>query len=209
MDLNAKIKSKDLYPTSIVSVNSLQKELSTVKNVKITTDTNLGCNILEKKLDFTSDTKLACPPELFPQGFDLAFKISGNEKRLSLSQFNIDGERINASAQLDFSYAKKQLSGTLSLENLILNNNKSISTEIYVDPLDAGFMAFSPQLFIGDKALTALQLTLLPQSDSYDFSFEASDYSHTENTEPALINFEGSYLTKSNYLHNEITILNV
>lgn len=206
MDLNAKVKSKDLYPTSIVSVNSLQKELSTVKNIKITTDTNLACNILEKKLDFTSDTKLACPPELFPQGFDLAIKISGNEKRLSLSQFNIDGERINASAQLDFSYAKKQLSGTLSLENLILNNNKSISTEIYVDPLDAGFMAFSPQLFIGDKALTALQLTLLPQSDSYDFSFEASDYSHTENTEPALINFEGSYLTKSNYLQSNISI---
>ncbi len=206
MDLNARVKSKELYPTSIVSINSLQKELSTVKNVRITTDTSVDCNILEKEIDFTSDTKLYCPPELFPKGFDLSFNISGNEKNFSLSHFSIDGERINASAQLDFSYAKKQLGGILSLENLVLNNNKNISTEIYIDPLDAGFMAFSPQLFIGDKALTALQLKLLPQSDSYDFSFEASDYSHTENEEPSLINFEGSYITKSNYLQSNISI---
>ncbi|MCR5188706.1 MAG: translocation/assembly module TamB [Treponema sp.] len=206
MLLNAHVKSKDLYPTSILSVRSLQKEFSMLKDMKITTDTNVSCNINEKTVNFNSDTNLHCPDEVFPQGFDLGFYLSGNEKKLSLSRLKLEGERINASAQLDFSYAKQQLAGILSLENLILNNNKSISTEIYIDPLDTGFMAFSPQLFIGDKALTALQLSLMPQSDSYDFSFEAYDYSHVDNVDPALISFEGSYLTKSNYLQSNISV---
>lgn len=206
MNLDAHVKAKDLYPTSIISVQSLQKEFSMLKDMKLNTDTKFSCNLIEKKLDFSSNTKLHCPAEVFPQGFDLDFFIKGNEKRLSLSKFNINGERIKASAQLDFSYARQQLAGFLSLDHLDLNNNKSISTEIYIDPLDKGFMAFSPQLFIGDKALTALQLNILPQSDSYDFSFEAFDYSHAETAEPSLINFEGSYLTKSNYLQSNISI---
>ena len=206
MELNAKIRSNNLSPTSVFSINSMQEELAKIKGMKINTETSLSSNINEKKLNFVSDTSIHFPKEIFPEGFDLSFFISGNEKALSLKKLTVEGPRISASANLDFKYARQQLSGLIELNNLLLDNNKSLATEIYIDALESGFMAFSPQLFIGDKALTALQFSVLPQSDSYDFSFEAYDYSHIDTEAPGLITFDGSYLLKSNYLQSNISV---
>ena len=205
-DLSAQIKSSNLSPVSVVTVNSHQKELKKFKNMTVDTDTILACNLNEKFLNFNSNTRAHVPAEVFPEGFDLVFDISGDQTSCDLHQFEISGKRISASADLSLVYATKQLSGFIGLPYFVMANDKAISTEIYIDSLDQGFMAFSPQLFIGDKALTALQFTLLPQSDSYDFTFESYDYAHTDSYEPGQLSFTGSYLTKSNYLQANISV---
>ena len=87
-----------------------------------------------------------------------------------------------------------------------MKNGKTISTEVYFEALDKGFMAFSPQLFIEEQALTALQLYVSPGKNSIDFKFETSDYSHSEDSEPGTIQINGSYLLKSNYIQSNVSI---
>lgn len=203
-DLNAQLKTEQFYPLNVINNNSKQKELKKFKNVSLDTDTILKCNLIDKNLNFVTDTSLYVPEEIFPGGFTIDFSAYGNEKECELTDFEIEGDNLSASASMSFIYKTKQLSGFAGLTNFVLNNGNSISTEVYFDPLDKGFMAFSPQLFIGQKAYTALQLSLLPQNDSYDFIFEAYDYAHSIDSEPGFIQLDGSYLTKSNYFQSNI-----
>ncbi|MBO6100059.1 MAG: hypothetical protein J6P07_01835, partial [Spirochaetaceae bacterium] len=73
-------------------------------------------------------------------------------------------------------------------------------------------MIFSPQDFLGEKALTAIQAKVLPQKDSVDFEFELSDYycydsGEYENPgEPGVISMSGSYLLSSKFMQTGISM---
>lgn len=207
--LDTQIKSQNLSPLSVFSINSKQNQLLKLKNMKIDTDTAFSMNFQDLEnlqMEYASDTSILVPDQIFPKGFVVNFDVSGNEKKVKLSELNVNGDKISAQAALDFIFDKQQLSGNISISNFEMPNNKVISTEVFIDSMDTGFMAFSPQLFIGDKALTALQLTIMPQTDSYDFVFEAYDYSHSETADPGLFRIDGSYLLQSNYFQTNIAV---
>ena len=205
-DVNAQLRTENLKPLSLLTINSKQLELKKFRNVQLTTDTIVKSNINQRTLNFITDTSLSLPDELFPGALKLSFSLYGNEKKAELTNLKASGERCNASAQLAFQYATKQLSGFIEVPEFLLPNDNALSTEIYFDPLDKGFMAFSPQIFIGSRSLAALQLTVHPQPDSYDFNFEVSDYSHLEEIEPGMLKVDGSYLNASNYFQSNITL---
>ncbi len=205
-DVNAQLRLDKLKPLSLVTFNSRQLELKKFRNLSLSTDTIIKCNINDRTLNFITDTSALIPDELFPGGAELSLALYGDEKNAELTKFNVKGEQCSASSQLSLNYENKQLSGFIELPEYQLPNGKIISTEVYFDPLEKGFMAFSPQVFIGDRSLAALQLTVLPQSDSYDFSFELSDYSHLEEIEPGMVKIDGSYLNASNYFQTNITL---
>ena len=205
-DVNAQLRLDKLKPLSLLTISSKQTELKKIKNLSVTTDTIVKCNINSRTLNFISDTSAWVPPEVFPGGVNLAFSLYGNEKKAELTRLTLNGENCTASAKLSAVYDALQISGYIEVPEYKLPNGNLISTEVYFDPLDKGFMAFSPQLFIGNRSLAALQLTVLPQKDSYDFSFEVSDYSHLEEIEPGMIRLDGSYLNASNYFQTNITL---
>ena len=63
--------------------------------------------------------------------------------------------------------------------------------------------------FLGEKSFTALQLSVIPDfvSNSLDFSFELSDYSHIEFDSPGIINIAGSIIgEKSPYIQAQVAI---
>ena len=195
-----------LTPVSILTANSRQNQLAKFRNLKVYTDTIIKSNIKEKSLNYITDTKLLFPDEAFPEGLEVNFSLYGDEKTAELTSLTLEGPRCTASANLSCVYDSKQLSGNITIPELILNNGNVISTELYIDPLEKGFMAFSPQLFIGSRSLTALQLNVLPQTDSYDISFEMIDYSHIEESDPGLFRLEGSYLKSSRYFQSNIIL---
>jgi len=203
-NLNLQVRTEQLSPLTLLVVNSKQKELKKLKNISLNTDTIFNCNLKENAINFISDSSAYIPDELFPGGFNIDFSLYGDENKCELTKFSIDGENLSAAAELSYVYSKYQLSGVAELYNYVLSNNNSISTEVYFDPLEKGFMAFSPQVFIGQKAYTALQLKFLPQNDSYDFTFEAYDYAHIEDSDPGLLQVDGSYLIKSKYIQTNI-----
>ena len=205
-DVNAQLRTEKLKPLSLVTINSKQLELQKFRNLLVTTNTIVKSNINNKTLNFITDTYVSVPDEVFPGGANLSFSLYGDEKKAELTHFFVNGPKCNASSQLSLIYKTKQVSGFIEVPEYILPNGNAISTEVYFDPLDKGFMAFSPQVFIGTRSLAALQLTVLPQSDSYDFNFEVSDYSHLEEIEPGMVKVDGSYLNASNYFQTNITL---
>ena len=205
-DINAQLKADKLNPLALVNISTKQKGLRKLKDFTLITDSILKFNYLESTASYVSDTKLHIPSQIIPQSADLVFSLYGNEKSLELTDFSLYGPRCSARANLSLVYSSLQLSGYFDLPYLVLNNQNTISTEIYFDSLNKGFKAFSPQIFIGTKSLTALELSFLPQTDSFDFVLELSDYTHSEETEPAKLHLDGSYLTKSNYIQSNVTL---
>ncbi len=205
-DVNAQLRLDKLKPLSLITINSKQVQLKNFKELSVTTDTIVKCNIKDRTLNFISDTSALIPPAVFPEGLNVSFSLYGDEKKAELTSLSLNGENCKASAKLSAIYETKQLSGFIEVPEYKLPNGNIISTEVYFDPLEQGFMAFSPQLFIGSRSLAALQLTVLPQSDSYDFTFEFSDYSHLEEIEPGMLRLDGSYLNASNYFQTNVTL---
>ena len=205
-DFNVQLRTEKLRPVSVISANSRQNFIRKIKDLSLDTDTIIKCNFIDNTINFVSDSKAFIPDTLFPGGAELAMSLFGNEEKAELTDFMINGNRCSADAKLSFIYETKQLSGLVEIPQLILDNGKVISTELYFDPLEKGFMAFSPQLFVGDRALTALQLTVLPQKDSYDFNFEVYDYSHFDEAEPGVLSLDGSFLNQSKYFQTNITL---
>ena len=205
-DVNGQLRIEHLKPLSLLTINSKQVELRKFKDLTVSTNTIVKSNVKARTLNFITDTSASVPSSVFPGGADISFSLYGDEKKAELTSLAINGENCTASAKLSLVYETKQLSGWVELPEYQLPNGNIISTELYFDPLEKGFMAFSPQVFIGSRSLAALQLTVLPQSDSYDFSFEAADYSHLEEIEPGMIRVDGSYLNESRYFQTNITL---
>lgn len=200
-DVNLNLRTENLSPASVVSSN--QVNLRQFKNLLIDTNTKFYCNVNNKTMNYNSKGKVQLPDSIFPQSANVEYSLSGNEKKLNLERFDVNGPKCIADASLSYTFDKMQVSGFAELPFFILDNGNAISTELYFDPLDKGFMVFSPQVFAGTKALTALQFSFLPQNDSYDFVFEAYDYSHSDIAEPGIIKIDGSYL--NNYLQGGIS----
>ena len=205
-DVNAQLRMDGLSPVSILTINSRQLEVAKFRNLKIYTDTIIKSNVKEKTLNYLTDTRFNIPDEAFSGGLDVGLSLYGDEKKLELTNLSVNGPRCSAAAKLSFVYDTKQLSGFIEVPEFQLSNGNIISTELYFDPMKKGFMAFSPQIFIGSRALTALQLSVTPQPDSYDLSFEFYDYSHIEESDAGMFKFEGSYLNASKYLQSNITL---
>ncbi|MBQ7619896.1 MAG: hypothetical protein IJS51_07175 [Treponema sp.] len=131
------------------------------------------------------------PAEKFQSDTLVSYSFSGNEKAIDVSYLKTSGERYNLNFEGACDFTTKQPSGTLAVESVILPNGGEISTEIYIDKLENGFMCFAPQIFLDQNVFTAAQLNVLPSADSWDWTFEVSDYSHE--SEPGTVSIFGSW----------------
>ena len=205
-DYKCELQTDKLSPSTVVNANKNKQLFNRINKLFINTESSLSGNIDTKQLLFTSAGNISLPKEVFRGGVEIDYDILANEKSLTVKKLSAEGPYCSANLDLNFIYKNLQLSGLFDLPYFMLANGNAVSTEVYFDPLDQGFMAFAPQLFLGQKALTAIQFKFMPQSDSYDFAFEAYDYSNLSEGEPGLIEFDGSYLTKSKYIQSSMSL---
>ncbi len=199
--------TENLSPVSVISNATSQKSLQNLKELSVSAKAGLSMNINDSGFSYYAGGNIFIPPAIFPQGAQAVIDLSGNDRRIDVRRLSVNGENIDT--QIDLSYLIKtaQLSGTVALEKFVLPNKKVVSTEIYFDPLaNSGFMLFSPQIFIGEHSLTALQARVIPQDDSIDFDFEVNDYSHIEDNNQGIIKIDGSYLTQSKYVQSSVSL---
>ncbi|MBO7122735.1 MAG: translocation/assembly module TamB domain-containing protein [Treponema sp.] len=131
------------------------------------------------------------PAPKFQSDTIVSYSFSGDEKKINVPYFKTSGERYNLSFEGAFDFVSKRPNGTLGVESFVLPNGGEISTEVFIDEYKNGFMCFAPQVFLGQNVYTAAQFTMLPVADSWDWTFEVSDYSH--NDEPGVVSFFGSW----------------
>ena len=205
-----KLQTQNLSPVSVFSSVSDKNLLNKIKDVSLSLTANAKYGLDNKIITYSSNGNVFVPETLLPGGITAKYSLAGNDKKVILNSLDIDGQNYSAQASLSYIFETMQLSGITDLQKLVLPNGKTVSTEIYFDPLEkSGFMIFSPQIFIGEKALTALQSRVMPRNDSIDFDLEVSDYSHIGDTgdfSQGTIKIDGSYLTKSKYVQTNLSL---
>lgn len=210
-DFEFSLLSDNLSPNMLFSTKRRSSRLPDFKGLSLDEEFHIRGNLSKVKIDYSDKTKLTVPETIVPAGVVFRTRFTGNEKQINLDQFDFYGPNYDVSSSLQLNLAKKTLSGLVSVPKIVLPNGTVISTEVYFDPLAKGFMAFAPQIFFDETALTAFQLSVMPEDESIDFSLDVSDYSHTETGEPGVITASGSYLMESKYLQSSlgVTSLNI
>jgi len=202
-----KLITQNLSPLSIITNAAGQENLELFKEMSLTAQAGLSYKIKNKELSYSSNGNLYLPDSMLSGGAELTYDLSGDDKKLLVKRLSALGQNINVSSELSLPFKTLQLAGTIDLREFVLPNGRTISSEIYFDPLQkSGFMLFSPQIFLGDSALTALQARFMPQEDSIDFDLEVNDFSHIEEGTQGSLKADGSYMLSSNYIQTGVTL---
>ena len=205
-NIQAEVKTENLNPVTVFSSVANEDVMTMLKNTTVTMRTLLSWSS-DGLLKYDSNGEITVPDSILRGGAVVNYALNGDDKKINLTSLEVEGTNCSASIDLSLLFKSLQLSGIAELRQFVLPNGKTISTEVYFDPLaDTGFMIFSPQIFIGEKALTALQARVMPRNDSIDFDFEVNDYSHIEEDSQGVIKIDGSYLTKSNYIQTSVSL---
>ncbi len=204
------VKTQNLSPVSVFSSVSDKNLLNKIKDISLSVNAAGQYSLKNQMLTYSSSGNVFVPEIIFPGSLAVNYSLAGNDKKVILNTLDINGQDCSGNASLSYIFKTMQLSGIAELQKFVLPNKKIISTEVYFDPLEkSGFMLFSPQIFIGDKALTALQARIMPRNDSIDFDLEVNDYSHigeADSLSQGTIKFDGSYLTKSKYFQTNLSL---
>ncbi len=217
------LDTEKLNPLSVVSMSGKSDITKKLKDMQFTTSSQVELDTAvlaelaggKKASDFVkykSSGNFNVPSSLFPGGAVIRYSVNGNDKKVNVTSLSAEGKKILADCGLSFTFKNMQLSGSVNLSKYVLPNGSEISTEVFFDPLAKGFMLFSPQVFLGEKSLTAIQAKVLPQKDSVDFELELSDYysydsgGQYDSGEPGVISLSGSYLTASKFIQSGISM---
>ena len=217
------LDTEKLNPLSVVSMSGKSEITKKLKDMQFTTSSQVELDTAvlaelaggKKASDFVkykSKGSFNVPSSLFPGGAVIRYSVNGDDKKVNVTGLSAEGKKILADCGLSFAFKNMQLSGSVNLSKYVLPNGSEISTEVFFDPLAKGFMLFSPQVFLGEKSLTAVQAKVLPQKDSVDFELELSDYysydsgGQYDSGEPGVISLSGSYLTASKFIQSGISM---
>ncbi len=146
-------------------------------------------------INYDVDASFNLAEKIAGKPFSLACDFDGNLQSVNVSLLKASGDFIDASFEGSCDFKSMQPEGILQIDKFVLNNGCSLSSEVYIDPYNNGFMCFAPQLYINEKVFTALQFNLEPENESWDFSFEMDDYAHYTYDRAGHIRIDGSLLT--------------
>ena len=198
----AELKTDSL---KLASMLLLQKKNKKFGKIELSLSANASYNFNSKKAEYNSFGNINVPNEVFKGGFLLDYNLFGDSESVSVKKLSVLGPALDASFSGNYIYKDVKLSGEVLVSKVELPSGASVSTEVFFEPLEKGFMAFAPQLLLGEKALTGLQLSLEPSQDSLDFDFEVSDYSHYESDTPGIIKLNGSYIQGIKYVQANLS----
>ncbi|MBO5137358.1 MAG: hypothetical protein J6B81_02545 [Spirochaetaceae bacterium] len=198
-------------PFELVTVKSNYDLISKLKGTKLSGNYELQWDSNSQDINYSGKGGLYIPESFVPQGLNLNFDILGNFSDIAVNNLEVFSPILDLSLNGNFNIPNLAPSGTIFLERFLVPGSGSLSAELYLDPLERGFVCFIPQLYLGERSFTALQLTLIPDENtrSVDFAFEFSDYSHIEFGSPGEIILAGSLIGgESPFVQAQIEIEN-
>lgn len=205
-DAEAKIKAEALTVSSLISSKKQKMQLKKFAASRITLNAAAEYNLKSKTLSYRSKGRVALSDAAVKGGLTVAYDLTGGKSDIKLTEITLSGAKIDARIGADYVFAGHKLSGSAVIERALLRNGGIVSTELYFDPIDDGFMCFAPQIQLGDKTFTALQLNLKPAKDSVDFNLELSDYAHVDAENPGKLTVNGSYLPETKYVQANLSL---
>ncbi|MBR1405191.1 MAG: hypothetical protein IJ558_13590 [Treponema sp.] len=195
-------------PFKLVSIRRKNEMMQKIDGSLVTG--SVSGRLTRDMIMYRSNLSVDVSKKLFGEPASLVLKFDGGEDRVNISRVSVDSSFVSAAFAGEFDIARLQPSGTFTLDYFVLSNGSIVSTEVFVDPYQNGFMCFAPQIFLGEKSFNALQLTVFPGSSSVDFQFELLDYAHPDFDETGRLQIEGSFLTgDEKFVQTSISFSNI
>lgn len=198
--LTGRLEMDQFDPFSYIKLNRQPDLLRKLNGSLFSGIYELAWDIAAGSYTYTAKGATSLSDKLIPGGLQLSYNIAGNQTDIIVSDFQILSEQIDFSLDGSINLPTLSAAGTAFLNRYVVPGGGIVSAEIYIDPLDTGFICFIPQLYLGDRSLTALQLSVIPEVEtkSADFTFEFSDYSHTDFDNPGYVSIAGSFINGEN-----------
>lgn len=177
-------------PYQLVRMRRAPAYLQVFDGTRLTGDASFSAanHAIAYKTDLVGDL----PVSLLKGQERLTVRLDGTKDAIQVHQLAASGQVAQALFEGDFDIRRVQPSGMLSVDYYILPNGNALSAEVYLDPLEEGFMLFSPQVFMNESSLSAMEATIVPRGKSLDFTFSVSDYSHMDYEETGQVLASGS-----------------
>src|SRR5574344_325264 len=208
-DCVADVTMQNFYPLSTVKIRSVPANVEPFVSTSINASAQLSYNIKQKTISWHTDGSLDLSKNIAPQGERIIFDVDGENETITVSSLNAEGSIADIQFKGMYHIPTMQPSGSLSVKNYILPNGSAVTGDMYIDPLEKGFMCYIPQLTVGLESITDNQIVVVPNKDSVDFTVDLHDYAHTDFDEPGEIKIEGSCTTGQNkYLQASVSTAN-
>ena len=204
----ASFASERFTLSSFITSRSRTDLMRRIGAVSLTAKGTAEYDAEQKSLSYAGGASLFVPETLVSGSLSVRFDASGTKDEVSIPRLVASGKNCDAEASLLYRFDGMRLSGSIDARRIALSNGKELSTELYFDPLDRGFVCFAPEVHLGEKNFTALEAHVIPNGNSVDYSFEFFDYAHAEADSPGSLRIDGSYLTRTKYIQAGININN-
>lgn len=205
--LHAAAQTDNFNPLSLVIFNTknvLSPYLPYLRDFRISGNYSADFDIAQKTLSYKADGSARSLVPKLEERVSLSYKISGDLGRLIAKNLSVRSRILDADYEGIFDFRTLYPDGSLFVQKCVVPTSGGImSAEIYVEPNENGLFVISPQIFLtaagdseeeSEQSLSAVQIELIPRKNSVDFSFEASDFSHLEYDQPAIVAVNGSIL---------------
>lgn len=202
---NLALKTEDLTLSNFLSGNKNQKLLKKFRNLSATVSVQLNYDLENNDFTYFSDGKVFFPKELMNDEVVLNYSLNGTTNELFVDNLSFVGNKYDVNFVGNYVYKSMGLSGLGNINKIVMPNGGVISSELYFDSMQSGFMCFAPQFLLNEKAFTALQLMVVPRNDSIDFNFELSDYAHADFGKPGQVKIDGSFISNIKYLQANLS----
>ncbi|MBR5867203.1 MAG: hypothetical protein IKZ04_04755, partial [Spirochaetaceae bacterium] len=195
-NLSLKAEMDKFDPFSLVTVSKPNELVDKIIGSTISGNYKFDLDSQKSTFTYSADGCLDVSSGVIPSGANVAFDITGNMNDIFVHNLTLRSEIADASLDGSYNFSNMRLAGTAFLERFTTPDGGTVSAEMYIDPLDSGFVCFIPQLYFDERSFTALQLTMIPdlRTKSFDFDFEMSDYSHIDFGVPGIISVSGSLM---------------
>ena len=205
-DVNIRFDTENFKLDRIVSGIKKGSAIDTISSLIFSVSAKVFYNTASKALRYSGSGDVLISEKIIPGNLNLSFALNGNQNYINIPYVNAVGENTDVNFTGSYNIRTVQPEGVLSVNRIALKNESEISCEFFIEPLAKGFMAFSPELVLGDKVFTAAQLNFIPDRDGFDFDFDVYDYSHTDRGDTGYLRVDGNYIANSKFFQSNLIL---
>ena len=197
-DFSADLDVKDLIIPNVVKFRVSNKKLKDLLNSAVSFEGYVKSNFGKKTYSWNGTGGISVPESILKGGERINFSAFGDNSRLKIQSLTAKGAFIDGYASGIYDIGSHKPSGVVTVNRCTLPNGNNLSGEIYLEAQNRKIQAFIPQLYLGKQKFTAIEVTAIPSKGKIPFTFEMSDYSHSEYEKPAELKISGTYITGKN-----------
>ena len=205
-DVNMRFDTENFKLDRIVSGIKKGSAIDTISSLIFSVSAKVFYNTTSKALKYSGSGDILISENIVPGKLNLSFALNGNQNYINIPYVNATGENIDVNFTGSYNIRTVQPEGVLSVNRIALKNESEISCEFFIEPLAKGFMAFSPEVVLGDKTFTAAQLNFIPDRDGFDFDFDVYDYSHVDKGDTGYLRVDGNYIANSKFFQSNVVL---